>query len=95
MELRVPVERWPDRIVLPITAIVEEGAETFVYEQNGDHFDRVAVHVEYKDQSSAVISNDGAIQPGDVVAGQGAYQMHLALRNRAAGGVDPHSGHGH
>ena len=95
MELRVPVERWPDRIVLPITAIVEEGAETFVYEQNGDHFDRVAVHVEHKDQSSAVISNDGAIQPGDVVAGQGAYQMHLALRNRAAGGVDPHSGHGH
>ncbi|HUG67146.1 MAG TPA: efflux RND transporter periplasmic adaptor subunit [Pirellulaceae bacterium] len=95
MELRVPVERWPDRIVLPRTAVVEEGAEAFVYERNGDHFDRVAVHVEYKDHTSAVISNDGAIEPGDVVAAKGAYQMHLALKNRAGGGVDPHAGHGH
>ena len=95
MELRVPVELWPDRIVLPVSAIVEEGAEAFVYERNGDHFDRVAVHVEYRDQTSAVIANDGAIEPGDVVAAKGAYQMHLALKNRAGGGVDPHAGHNH
>jgi cobalt-zinc-cadmium efflux system membrane fusion protein len=95
MELRVPVELWPDRIVLPVSAIVEEGAETFVYERNGDHFDRVAVHVEYRDKASAVIANDGAIKPGDVVAAKGAYQMHLALKNKAGGGVDPHAGHNH
>jgi len=95
MELRVPVELWPDRIVLPVSAIVEEGAEAFVYERNGDHFDRVAVHVEYRDKMSAVIANDGAIKPGDVVAAKGAYQMHLALKNRAGGGVDPHAGHNH
>jgi multidrug efflux pump subunit AcrA (membrane-fusion protein) len=95
MELRVPVELWPDRIVLPVSAIVEEGAEAFVYERNGDHFDRVAVHVEYRDQVSAVIANDGAIKRGDVVAAKGAYQMHLALKNKAGGGVDPHAGHGH
>jgi multidrug efflux pump subunit AcrA (membrane-fusion protein) len=95
MELRVPVEEWPDRIVLPVEAVVEEGAEAFVYERNGDHFDRVAVHIEFKDQTSAVISNDGALQPGDVVAAQGAYQMHLALKNKAGGGPDPHAGHQH
>ncbi|MCB9925313.1 MAG: efflux RND transporter periplasmic adaptor subunit [Planctomycetaceae bacterium] len=95
MELKVPVELWRDRIVLPVSAIVEEGAEVFVYERNGDHFDRVAVHVEYKDQTSAVISNDGSIEPGDIVAGKGAYQMHLALKNKAGGGVDPHAGHNH
>jgi hypothetical protein len=95
MELRVPVEYWQDRIVLPVESVVEEGAETYVYERNGDHFDRVAVHVEYRDQASAVISNDGALKPGDVVAGRGAYQMHLALKNRSGGGPDPHAGHSH
>ncbi len=95
MELRVPVEHWDDRIVLPVKAIVQEGAETYVYQQNGDHFDRVPVHVEYRDQRSAVIANDGSVFPGDVVAASGAYQMHLALKNKAGGGVDPHAGHQH
>jgi hypothetical protein len=95
MELRVPVERWPERIVLPVSAVVEEGAEAFVYERNGDHFDRVAVHVEYRDQSSAFIARYGAIKPGDVVAAKGAYQMHLALKNKAGGSIDPHAGHSH
>ena len=93
MELRVPVERWTDRIVLPVDAVVEEGAEMYVYRQNGDHFDRVSVHVEYRDRDSVVIANNGSLFPGDVVAGQGAYQMHLALKNKAGGGVDPHAGH--
>ena len=95
MELRVPTERWTDRIVLPVDAVVEEGAEMYVYRQNGNHFDRVPVHVEYRDRDSVVIANDGALFPGDVVAGRGAYQMHLALKNKAGGGIDPHAGHSH
>ncbi len=95
MELRVPLERWENRIVLPIEAVVDEGAEKYVYQQNGDHFDRVPVHVEYSDQQYAVVANDGSIFPGDVVAGRGAYQMHLALKNKMGGGVDPHAGHHH
>lgn len=95
MELGVPVERWTDRIVLPVDAVVEEGAETYVYRQNGDHFDKVPVHVEYRDRDSVVIDNDGSLFPGDVVTGQGAYQMHLALKNKAGGGIDPHAGHNH
>jgi cobalt-zinc-cadmium efflux system membrane fusion protein len=95
MELHVPVEQWQDRIVLPVDAIVDEGAEAYVYRQNGDHFDRVPVHVEYRDQNSVVIANDGSLFPGDVVAARGAYQMHLALKNQAGGGVDPHAGHSH
>lgn len=95
MELDVPVERWTDRIVLPVDAVVEEGAEMYVYRQNGDHFDRIPVHVEYRDRNSVVIANNGSVFPGDVVAGEGAYQMHLALKNKAGGGVDPHAGHQH
>lgn len=95
MELRVPVENWKDRIVLPVDSVVDEGAEAYVYRQNGDHFDRVAVHVEYRDRNDVVIANDGALFPGDIVAGQGAYQIHLALKNKSGGGIDPHAGHNH
>jgi multidrug efflux pump subunit AcrA (membrane-fusion protein) len=95
MELRVPVELWEKRIVLPVDAVVEEGAETYVYRQNGDHFDRVPVHVEYRDPESVVVANDGSVFPGDIVAGRGAYQIHLALKNKSGGGIDPHAGHNH
>lgn len=95
MELRVPVQQWSGQIVLPVDAVVEEGAETYVYQQNGDHFDRVPVHVIYRDRQSVVVAKDGALFPGDVIAGRGAYQMHLALKNRAGGGIDPHAGHNH
>ncbi len=95
LQLRVPVEEWKDQIVLPVDAVAQEGAETYVFQQNGNHFDRVAVHVKYQDQFSAVIENDGSLFPGDVVALKGAHQMQMALRNKAGGGVDPHAGHNH
>lgn len=95
LELHVPVERWESRLVLPVDAVIEEGVEAYVYRRNGDHFDRISVQVEYRDQRSCVIANDGTLFPGDVVAGRGAYQMHLALKNKSGGGVDPHAGHNH
>lgn len=95
MQLQVPVEQWENRIVLPVDAVAAEGAEYFVFVQNGDHFDRRPVHVEYRDQFSAVIANDGSLFPGDTVAFAGAHQMQVALKNKAGGGVDPHAGHNH
>lgn len=95
MEVRVPVAQWTDRLVLPVSAVVEVGAESYVYQQNGDHFDQVPVHVEFRDQESVVIANDGSIFPGDVIAASGAYQIHLALKNKSGGAVDPHAGHNH
>lgn len=95
MELRVPVEKWDERIVLPVEAVVQEGPESYVYQQNGEHFDRVPVHVEFRDRNSVVVANDGSVFPGDVIAGSGAYQMHLALKNKSGGGIDPHAGHNH
>ena len=95
VQLSVPVERWQNRIVLPVDAVVKEGAEWLVFQQNGDHFDRKSVHVEYRNQRWALIESDGTLFPGDVVVASGAYQMHLALKNKAGGGVDPHAGHNH
>ncbi|MBI1315062.1 HlyD family efflux transporter periplasmic adaptor subunit [bacterium] len=95
LQLRIPVEEWPDQIVLPVDAVTKEGAEFYVFQQNGSHFDRVSVHVKHRDQVSVVIANDGTLFPDDVVALRGAHQMQMALKNKSGGGVDPHAGHNH
>jgi multidrug efflux pump subunit AcrA (membrane-fusion protein) len=95
LQLQVPVESWQDQIVVPVDAVAKEGAEWFVFQRNGDHFDRVPVHVRHRDQASVVIANDGAIYPGDVIALKSAHQMQIALKNKSGGGVDPHAGHHH
>ncbi|MBN2579881.1 MAG: efflux RND transporter periplasmic adaptor subunit [Pirellulales bacterium] len=94
-EALLPVKQWKDRIVLPVEAVVQDGTERFVYRQVGDRFERKAVHVEHRDPRWAVIENDGVLSPGDVVAGQGAFQIHQALKNQTRGGADPHAGHHH
>ena len=95
LQLRVPVEQWEDQIVLPVDAVAREGAEYFVFQQNGDHFDRLPVYVKYRDQFSVVVANDGQLFPGDVVAMRNAHQMQMALKNKAGGGADTHAGHNH
>lgn len=95
VELLVPVERWEHQIVLPVEAVVREGAECFVYQQVGSRFRRRPVHVEYRDQQWVVIEADGSLHPGDAVAARGAYQIHLALKSKSGGGPDPHAGHHH
>lgn len=91
----VPVERWTDRIVLPATAIAQEGPESYVFVPNGDHFQRRPVHVEFMDQLSAVIEPDGSLYPGETVAKTGAHQLQLAIKNKSGGAIDPHAGHNH
>lgn len=91
LQLRVPVEEWENQIVLPVDAVAREGAEHFVFIQNGDHFDQVPVHVRYRDQFSVVIANDGAIFPGDIVARRGAHQMLMALKTKSGDGPAVHT----
>ncbi len=95
LELRVPVEEWENQIVLPVDAVVKEGADWFVFQQNGKTFTRVPVHVRHRDQTSVVIANDGSIYPGAAVARKAAHQMLMAIKNKSGGGADPHAGHSH
>ncbi len=94
-QIRIPVEQWKDRIVLPLEAVAQDGAEAYVFEANDDHFDRRPVRIEYRDQDWVVIANDGVLKVGAMVAASAAHQMQLALKTRAGGGVDPHAGHNH
>ena len=95
MEVKIPIgEPWSDQIVLPPEAVVTEGADVFVFQQDGDHFHRVGVHVLYRDKDAVVVENDGELV-GTTLAISGAYQMQLAIKNKLGGGVDPHAGHSH
>lgn len=95
VELLIPVERWSESLVVPLAAVIDEGAETYVYRQKGNRFDRVTVHVQYRDRQFVALEADGALFPGDRIAARGAYQIHLALKNKSGGGPDPHAGHHH
>jgi len=94
-QLLAPTERWENRLVLPLEAVVQDGAEYYVFEHVAGHFDRRTVHVEYRDAYWAVIANDGALPANSEVAISGAYQVHLALKNKSGGAPDPHAGHNH
>jgi multidrug efflux pump subunit AcrA (membrane-fusion protein) len=95
VELSIPVESWTKRMVVPADAVVSDGAESYVYRQSGDTFVQVPVHVEHQDKKSVVLASDGAIFPGEVIASRGAFQIHLALKNKSGPAIDPHAGHNH
>ena len=95
MQILVPVEKWQDKIVLPIDAIAQDGVETYVFRENGDHFVRQPVHVEFRDQFKAVIANDGSLyrrrsrgnERGASAAGGAEEQVRR--RRRSARGTQP------
>jgi multidrug efflux pump subunit AcrA (membrane-fusion protein) len=95
LNLLTPVERWSRKIVLPVQAIAQEGAENYVFVRDGKHFDRRPVHVEYRDPRNVVLANDGSLFPGEHVALSSAHQLQMAIKNKSGGGVDPHAGHNH
>ncbi len=95
MQLGVPVAEWVDQIVLPVDAVVRDGVESYIFQQNGDRFVRIAVHEKHRDGKLVVLENDGSVFPGDVVALRGAHQMQMALKSKSGAGVDPHAGHSH
>jgi len=95
MRLRIPVDSWPDQIVVPIDAVADDGAESFVFVRNRTHFDRAAVHVLYRDKDNAVLANDGTLPLGAVIAINSAHQLQMALENASGSGPDAHPGHTH
>lgn len=95
IQIRIPVQRWDNRIILPVEAVAQEGVEVYVFEANGDHFHRRPIRIEYRDQNWVVIANDGTLKLGSTVAISAAQKLQLALKAKAGGVVDPHAGHNH
>jgi membrane fusion protein, heavy metal efflux system len=87
VRIQVPVEELNNVMVLPAEAVVFEGPEAYVFQQNGDLFNRISVRVLHQDRLHVVIANDGAIQPGHYVAQGSASSLNRVLKAQAASGM--------
>jgi multidrug efflux pump subunit AcrA (membrane-fusion protein) len=87
VRIDVPVEEIKNVIVLPAAAVVSEGPEAFVFQQNGDLFNRISVQVIHQDRTNVVIANDGTIAPGFYLAQSSAASLNRVLKAQAASGI--------
>ena len=87
VRLHVPVEELKDVIVLPSDAVVREGPEAYVFRQNGDLFNRIAVHILHEDRLNVVLANDRSLTPGVYLAQSSAASLNRVLKAQAASGV--------
>lgn len=93
--LGLRVEKFEKVFVLPVAAVVREGPEAYVFRQNGQVFDRVAVHVRFEDPKNVVIENDGSLSEGDHIAQNAANALNRALKAGKESGHGGHDHHGH
>ena len=87
VRLHVPVEQMTDVMVLPSGAVVREGPEAYVFQQNGDLFNRLPVQVLHEDRLNIIIANDGTITPGLYLAQGSAASLNRVLKAQAASGM--------
>lgn len=87
VRLQVPVEELKDVLVLPSAAIVREGAEAYVFQQNGDLFNRLPVHVLHEDRLQTVLANDGSVKTSHYLAQSAAASLNRVLKAQAASGI--------
>lgn len=87
VRLHVPVEEMSDVLVLPSAAVVREGPEAFVFQQNGDLFNRIPVQVLHEDRLNIVLANDGSVLPGFYLAQGSAASLNRVLKAQAASGM--------
>ena len=95
LQLRVPETALESVIVVPNAAVASEGAERFVFVENGNQFERVSVRVMAQDSLFAAIANDGQVFPGQSIAINEAHELQMAMKNQSGSGIDPHAGHNH
>lgn len=87
VRLHVPVEELHDVLVLPSAAVVREGPEAYVFQQNGDLFNRIPVQILHEDRLNIVLADDGSITPGLYLAQNAAASLNRVLKAQAASGM--------
>lgn len=104
VHLRIPVEKWTEQFKVPLAAIVQDGAEWFVYRQHvhgtpdpedSIELEPIEVRVLYRDDRFAILSPHGKLRPRQPIALNNAYQLHQAMKMKSSGGGAAHHGHSH
>ncbi len=96
VELRVPVQSFPQALVVPVEAVAIDGLDNYIFQVSGDKFLRREVTVIYRDEEQCVLGEEVKTYEGKSIAMSAAYQLQLSLLNRARGPVEnSHAGHSH
>lgn len=86
----VITEKKNEAVAVPIRAILEEGAERFVFVQNGEEFIRQTVVLGVRDDRYVEVKE--GLMPGDQVVIRGNQQLMLAqMSGGSTGGGDGHT----
>lgn len=87
VRLHVPVATREDVLVLPSDAVVREGPEAYVFQQNGDLFTRLPVQILHEDRRSVVLANDGSVPKNAFLAQSSAASLNRVMKAQAASGM--------
>lgn len=87
--IEVPVERFSNVFVVPSEAVAREGAEAYVYRQNGDLFNQIPVHILHEDRTHVVLASDQSITPGTYLAQNAAASLRRIQKAQSASGAQP------
>lgn len=83
LRLRVPVEKFENVFVVPQAAVVWEGPEAFVFQQDGQFFHRRPVQVLHQDRLNAVVAAGAGIRSGDYLAQGSAASLNRIMKSQA------------
>jgi len=91
LRLRVPVEKFENVFVVPQAAVVWEGPEAFVFQQDGIFFHRKPVQVLQQDRLNAVVAAGASVRSGDYLAQGSAASLNRIMKSQAqeASGAPP------
>jgi cobalt-zinc-cadmium efflux system membrane fusion protein len=87
VRLSLRVEEMKDVYVVPADAVVQNGAEAFVFTQNVNTFERQPIRLKLLDRQRAVFANDGSLPPGSFVVQGSATQLQRIVQSTSGGGV--------
>jgi len=88
-KLHIPVEKFTNVFVMPTEGVVREGAEAYVFRQNGDLFKQLSVRILHEDRRHVIIANDGIIAIGSYLAQNAAASLNRILKAQTASGEQP------
>jgi biotin carboxyl carrier protein len=87
--IEVPIEKLANVFVLPAEAVVREGPNAYAYQQNGDLFKQLSVHIVYEDRDHVILANDQSITSGTYLAQNAAASLRRVLKAQSASGEQP------
>lgn len=85
LRLMVRVKKLDDVYIVPADAVVQDGAEAYVFTQNVNTFTRRPVRIITQDRQQAVLAHDASLLPGSFVVQSAAAQLNCMAKSENSG----------